>query len=448
MIANRPLCAAALVLCSAAQAQAPTIPEEVKEFLRLEVDQGRRMGAVVGVINRDGTDFFAYGRADSEGSRPLDGRSVFEIGSISKTFTAVLLADMVLRGEMSLDDPVQNYLPDSVQMPDWNGRQITFADLSTHRSSLPRLPNNMSPADPENPYADYTVEQMYTFLGRHDLRREIGSEFEYSNLAVGLLGHVLARHAGSTYEELLVARIAEPLGMSDTRIDLTSALRGRLAAGHSGLTRVKNWDIPTLAGAGAIRSTVDDMLVYVGANMGLTETPRSEAMDLTHERRADAGAGGIGLGWILRPTEDTLITWHNGGTGGYKAYAGFNDRGLGAVVLTNTNHIVDEVGFHLLDASLPLPEFSAAVDVDREILESYVGVYQLQPSFLLTVRLREAGLTVQATGQGELALLASSPTEFFMTAVEASITFELDAEAVPTALVLHQGGADQRARKR
>ncbi len=448
MIANRPLCAAALVLCSAAQAQAPTVPEEVKEYLRQQVDDGRRMGVVVGLINQDGTDFFAYGRNDSDDSRPLDARSLFEIGSISKTFTALLLADMVVRGEMSLDDPVQDYLPDSVQMPDWDGRQITFADLSTHRSSLPRLPNNMSPADPENPYADYTVEQMYTFLDRHDLRRQIGSQFEYSNLAVGLLGHILARHRGQTYEELLLERIAGPLGMTDTRITLTPGLQERLAAGHAGLAPVKNWDLPTLAGAGAIRSTVADMLRYLGAHLGLTETAGAEAMALTHERRADAGAGGIGLGWLLRPTTDSILTWHNGGTGGYRTFAGFNDRGLGAVVLSNTSLSVDEVGTHLLDASLPLPELREAVDVDPEILESYVGVYQLQPSFLLTVRLREAGLTVQATGQGELALLASSPTEFFMTAVEASITFERDAEAVPTALVLHQGGADQRATKR
>ena len=122
------------------------------------------------------------------------------------------------------------------------------------------------------------------------------------------------------------------------------------------------------------------MALALSANMGLTETPGGEAMELTHGRRADAGAGGIGLGWILRPTEDTLITWHNGGTGGYKAYAGFNDRGLGAVLLTNTNLGVDEVGFHLLDASLTLPELRETVDVDREILETYVGVYQLQPS--------------------------------------------------------------------
>ena len=174
---------------------------------------------------------------------------MFELGSITKVFTALLLTEMVTRGEVALDDPVSKYLPGSVKMPARNGKQITFLDLATYTSGLPRLPDGI-PSVGDNPYAAYTVEQLYAFLSNHTLRFDPGTHYEYANLGFGLLGHVLALRANTSYEDLVVSRVCAPLGLEDTRISLTASMRERLAQGHlSNLNATPNWDVPTLAGA-------------------------------------------------------------------------------------------------------------------------------------------------------------------------------------------------------
>ncbi|HEX5726522.1 MAG TPA: serine hydrolase domain-containing protein, partial [Longimicrobiaceae bacterium] len=186
---------------------------DLQVMLQYLVDDGETPGIVLGILEADGsTRIFSAGSA-GPGARPLGPRTTFEIGSINKTFTGTILADMVAKGEVALDDPVQKYLPEGVRVPSRNGRQITLLDLATHRSGLPRLPDNFTPADPTNPYADYSVEQLYAFLNHHQLRRDIGAEFEYSNLGMGLLGHALGRAAGTNVQTLIRQRILEPLGM-------------------------------------------------------------------------------------------------------------------------------------------------------------------------------------------------------------------------------------------
>ena len=247
---------------SPAQSQSFIADSAIRTILQQRVDQKRAAGLVVGTLDASGrSSVVAYGSADAAGAQRLDGNTVFEIGSITKTFTATILADMVLRGEVKLDDPVAKYLPATVRVPSRGGKLITLADLATQSSGLPRMPDNFHPADATNPYADYSVQQMYDFLSRYELPRDIGAKYEYSNLGVGLLGHALARRAGVSYESLVNARVLAPLGMTSTRITLTPDMRSRLAVGHDeAMHPVANWDLPTLAGAGALRSTATDML--------------------------------------------------------------------------------------------------------------------------------------------------------------------------------------------
>jgi D-alanyl-D-alanine-carboxypeptidase/D-alanyl-D-alanine-endopeptidase len=339
-------------------AAAHSFPEDsaILAILRTRVDAGRSPGIIVGLLENGRTRFVAYGssgRADGV----LDEHTVFEIGSITKVFTGTLLADMARRGEVALDDPVRKHLPRR-RMPSYAGRQITLEDLAIQHSGLPRLPDNMRPADPRNPYADYPVDSMLAFLSRYTLTRAPGAQFEYSNLGVGLLGEALARRARMSYEELVTERILRPLGMRDTRVTLTSDMRRRLAIGHdqSG-TPTSNWDILAIPGAGALRSTAADMLVFAAAALGAAG-PLQDAFAEAQRPRKDlnpAGRGAIGLNWLTMRRPTIQLLWHNGGTGGYRSYLGLDRAtGRGVIVLTNSQNGADDIGRHLLDASLPL----------------------------------------------------------------------------------------------
>lgn len=426
----------------------------IQELIQSRVDEKGAIGIVVGVMEADGsTRIFAAG-ASGPDARPLGESSVFEIGSITKVFTGILLADMVAKGEVAFDDPVAKFLPEGkVTIPTRGGKEIKLLDLATHRSALPRLPDNFSPADVTNPYVDYTVEQMYEFLSNHKLRRDIGSEVEYSNLGVGLLGHTLARAVGSSYEEIVRERILNPLGMNNTSIRLSTGMRQWLVRGHSRSGEVvSNWDFATLEGAGALRSDVTDMLKFIAANTGPAESPLEETIRVSHEARGSlSGEVDVGLNWIISPAGNSKIIWHNGGTGGYHSFAGFDPvKGVGAVVLINSSHDIDDIGMHLINASMPLrkpPVERTKVDVPVEILESYVGEYPLAENFVLAITVEDEALWVQATGQQRLQIYAESETEFFLQAVDAQITFEVDDSGDVTGLVLHQGGADQTAPK-
>ncbi|HEX6557924.1 MAG TPA: serine hydrolase domain-containing protein [Longimicrobiales bacterium] len=333
----------------------------VLDIIRRRVAEKRSVGIVVGLLEPDGrARVVAYGDP-GPGKPPLDGNSVFEIGSITKVFTATVLADMVSRGEVKLDDPVQKYLPATVKLPTRNGKQITLANLAEQNSGLPRLPGNMRPANMANPYADYTVQQMYEFLSSYELPRDPGAQYEYSNLAVGLLGHVLALRAGQSYEAMVRARILEPLRMTHTAITLTPQLQSQLALGHNPAGDiVANWDLPTLAGAGAIRSTALDMLRFLRAYLhtATASQPLGAAMALAQRERAPTTIPnmGIGLNWHVRHAGADTIVWHNGGTAGYRSFAGFvPSKGIAVVILTNSGGAgADDLGFHLLSPSLAL----------------------------------------------------------------------------------------------
>jgi CubicO group peptidase (beta-lactamase class C family) len=378
----------------------------------------------------------------------VDSTSVFEIGSITKIFTASVLADMVDRGEVRLDDPVAKYLPPTVRVPSRNGRQITLLDLATQVSGLPRMPANLTPHDSMNPYADYSVQQLYAFLSGYELPRDVGAAYEYSNLGVGLLGHALALKAGMRYEELVRRRILAPLGMRETAITLTPAMRAHLAPGHDDEGHVvPNWDLPTLAGAGALRSTTADMLVYLMANLDSTAKPLGRVLQQTHGGRqaTDNPNVRIGLAWHILSRPVGNLVWHNGGTGGYRTFTGFDPvRRIGVVVLSNVNVSVDDIGLHLLDETYALrqaPPRRSEVAVDSVILRRYVGEYELTPAFHINVTRDGAHLFVQATGQPRFPIFGESDSTFFLKVVDAQLTFR------PDGLVLHQNGQHAPARK-
>ena len=398
------------------------------------------VGLAVGIIRGEQTQILCYGTTDKPSGIPITPESVFEIGSITKVFTGILLAEAIRRGEVKLDDPANKHLPPEGQMPLKGKSPVTLRHLVTHTSGLPRLPDNIDREVffSDNPYRTYTVEQLYEYLHRTSVVP--GKQHAYSNLGMGLLAHILALSAGKDYEALVKERILEPLGMDDTSIALSEDQKRRLALPHDKGKQVSNWDIPTLSGAGALRSPVSDMLKFLSANVNphsMTDDGRRttdekrktkneslyldsvilhpssvypglvESIERSHQietrgnpfrqnlgcwfgiglfyamveigTRMHLGRFGwpvvvpafilnfalpiyvafkwprgfatMGLAWFMDRLSGTphVMTWHNGGTGGYCSFLGFvRETRTGIIVLSNSTNSVDALGARIL----------------------------------------------------------------------------------------------------
>ena len=439
-----------LLFLAAPPAQAiDLIPSDVRENVAQRVEQGECVGLVVGVVEPQGTTTLCRGRMAADAERLVDENTIFEIGSITKVFTATLLAEMGQRGLVGLDDPVRQLLPATAKVPERDGKQITLRHLATHRSGLPRMPENFASADEGNPCADYGEDDLLQNLAGCELIGEIGSHYEYSNLGAGLLGFALARRAGVSYAALVRERICAPLGLDDTCIELSAEQRSRLARGHMGTAPAKNWDFDALAGAGALRSSVRDMLRFLRANLLLDETPLAAVLQATQRERFETGQPGslVALGWHVRTKNDRAIVWHNGGTGGYRSFCGFDPATKrGVVVLANSTSDVDDIGFHLLEPAFELKPVRPVVTVPVTTLDRYVGYYELQPGLVFHVTREESQLFAQLTGQAKFPVYPESETEFFFKVVDARLSFVAGAGGAIDHVVLHQNG-DRKARR-
>jgi len=268
----------------------------------------------------------------------MDGHTVFEIMSITKVLTSLLLAEMALRGEVAFDDPVTKYLPLTLHE---RGRPIRLLDLATYTSGLPNMPGNLPPdwyANP-NPMGDYTETKLFEFLGSCVPEYEPGAHYEYANLGFGLLGIALAHRAGKSYEEVLIERVCKPLGLRDTRITLSGEMRRHLAQGHDlNLKPTPLWDVPAMPGMGCVRSNAKDLTEFLKANMGLVQSPlRKSLARLLETRRPTSLAGtDAGLGWFITSDKGEEIVWKSGLSGGCNTFMGFSRQTQrGAIVLSN-----------------------------------------------------------------------------------------------------------------
>jgi CubicO group peptidase (beta-lactamase class C family) len=314
-------------------------------------------GLVVGVIKGDARHVYCYGKVTLGGKEQAPaGDTLFEIGSITKVFTGTLLAELVRAGTVRLDDPAQKHLGDLVVLPRRDDRDIALLHLATHSSSLPVQPLTALLAtmkDPKNPYGNLDIPHLRTALENIHLERAIGCDFEYSNLGVGLLGHALAQTAkAKSYEELLIDRMLKPLEMADTRIHLSESQRQRLAPGHDRRGKPTSpWDFACLEACGGLRSTANDMLTFLSANLGQRQTALLPAFRMAQQAWRDAGRKGehVGLCWIRQKKGEHLFVWHNGGTGGYRSYmALLPDKNAAVLVLCNADNPVEAVGESIL----------------------------------------------------------------------------------------------------
>ncbi len=441
--------AAALTLMIGGTMQAQSIPSDsaIRAVLKAQVDAGHSVGMVVGVLENGHRRYIAYGSAGA-GRAPLDEHTIFEIGSLSKTFTSLLLADDVVRGKARLDEPVADLLPAGTVVPSMDGKVITLEELATHRSGLPRLPTGFAPANMSDPYVDYGVAQLDRFLSTYKLTRAPGDSAEYSNVGVGLLGYALVHQASApSWGALVRDRIADPLGMHATFVDVPASEMARVSVGHGPhMDSVPPWHFDVLAGAGALRSTASDMLTYLSAELDTLHGPLARAVALGRKPRADFGGGyRIALGWLIDPSGTNPVWWHDGGTGGFASFAAFDPaRNVAVVVLSNAQVPVNPLGMQLINPVVEHP----TVSLSTAQLDRVVGEYQLAPNFVLSVTRDGDVVYLQATGQQKFRLWPEAANRFYIREVNAEVVFDLQRNGPATSVTLRQNGALQVGRRK
>jgi serine-type D-Ala-D-Ala carboxypeptidase/endopeptidase len=449
----------ALVLIPASQVRAAEslteLTPKIDALAAPLIENDAIVGMVVGIRRGDEELFLSYGRVEKGKEGAPTPETVYEIGSITKTFTGVLLADASLRNGLDLDAAVAESLPPDAPRPNQpTEKPITLAHLATHTSGLPRLPDDLQAEDPRNPYADFTAADAYEFFAEHKPRREPG-KYEYSNYAMGLLGQILADRAGKSYEELVIERICKPLGMENTRQHPTPEMKAKLAPPYNGdLQPEKNWEFQALVGAGGLLSNARDMLNFAAAMLADDDRDVTQAFKLAGKSRGKLADGRhMGLAWHF--AGDGVTRLHDGQTGGYSSFVAVIPKfDLAVVVLSNTashqftSQFGEKVAQTALGMNVDPPEVRKVADVPVETLKKYVGTYSLNPLLKFTVTLQGDQLMVKLTGQEAFPVYPESPTKFYYRIVDAQITFVADDDGKPAKLILHQNGVDQEATRR
>jgi CubicO group peptidase (beta-lactamase class C family) len=332
------------------------IPDQVKSFILNQIVNKSKAAIVVGFVDPNGTRTFSFGNMSKAHNIPVNENTLFDIGSITKTFTTLLLADMAKQGIVNLTDPIEKYLPATVKVPQFNGHTITLEDLATHTSGLPEWPSNIwlnNKVGTFNP--QYNATLLYQALSNFKLTREPGSMFQYSSFGIALLGHILSLKAGGIpYPQLVKDRILNVLGMNDTKITLSqNEINNRFPVGHMSGKEISTPTIPTIiADAGAFRSTAPDMLKYVSANLGFLHTKLDDAIQLQHLIRHSGIPGNpanysgyIALDWRVLTNFGTMTLSHSGAINGWNANVAFTPtKQIGVVALCSCDSTDADMG--------------------------------------------------------------------------------------------------------
>ncbi|MCY3774040.1 MAG: serine hydrolase [Gemmatimonadetes bacterium] len=485
--------------------------DPVQRVLRERVDEyGQSVGIVAGIIRGINRYAYAHGTLNRGTIRRVSAMTVFEIGQLSSLYTSAMLSLMVQRGDVSLTDRVSAYLPETMTVPNTpSGHPILIAHLATHTSGLPRLPDNLVSDDPDDPLKGYSVELMYAFLDRYaeaqrdghefpfdfedpdgedplnrddedrsdspgryepDARNDVSSPFgtedlyAYSDLGMGLLGHVLEQAAGETYDNLIRELLGDPLKLANTANKPTPSMRTYLATGHDDARRpAPAWSDTTLVGGTGLRSNLLDMMTLVSASMGIiyalpedfTEddsTRYHASFDSLIVARNPADEEGVqtALGWKVRQdARGRDIHWLNGRTNGFYAFAAFlKEWRKGVVVLSNSSASVEDIGFHLLSARNPLaPPPRKVVQMTEAAYVACTGTYAFSPEFTVEITYSDGRLFGQPPGQPMSELILESSGDFYLEEEDARITFVPDEEGNVDHFLFLQDGQTHRAEK-
>lgn len=433
--AHVPLAAAPAVV-DGRTAQAARLQAAIRDRVR----RGDSTAIVAGLVFADGSTKVVTaggkGRAFPGGRVGLD--SAFEIGSVTKTFTATVLADMVRRGEVSLDDPVRTFLPAGVTVPSAGGEEIRLRDLATHTSGLPREATNLDPADVDDPYADYREADLLEYLKTAELSGKPGAAYEYSNLGYGLLGYALARRAGTSYADLVRTRVFAPLALSGASVATPGVPRRRdLLTGHDadGLT-TPAFSMDLLAPAGAILATPRDLVKYLQAQLGAPGGGAlGPAIEGTHAVQfegpisaAPTAQARLGLAWTYESSLGRDLLWHDGGTIGFSTIVAIDPSQKAAVfVVSDTRYSVVDIGLNALDAKVPLTPALHLARVSGALLDHYAGRYASNDLAVEITRDRkQPRLWVDTAGMRRTGIYPTSARTFVAKESPLEVTFTTD----------------------
>ena len=423
--------------------------------LRVALEQrfkGDRTGAcVAAAVIDNGTTATDYYCADPKSQRPYDEHTAFEIGSVTKTMTAALLAEFIARGEVALDDPFAKLLPSGTSVPSFNGRQITIADIVTHTSGLPAIPSQYRMKDINNPYASVTERDLLGALAATKLTRAPGAQWEYSNFAMMVLSYALAKRSGKDYETLLRERLLAPLGMNETYVARRPP-QVRLAQGHFANTLpTVPWDFPAdMAGVGGVRATLPDMVRYLEGQLSTRESAITPALARTQQQVASVGGHTMGMNWEILSTANIAnghtIIMHGGGTGGYSSFVVFDRAAKRAAILLSDTALTDlggltTLGLHLLDPSVPVGAPRIVATADAKLIDALAGRYRLQSGLGMELRHKGSALTIQADGQPEFEMSYDSAGDFYPLQFDALLRPKRKVDGTYTFTWFQLGGA-------
>ena len=463
-ITRRTVCAGLLasLVTTFAGAQATQSPgatvlpsdADIRKMLAERVDtlagQEDGIGIVIGVVGPQGRSVISYGHRSQGDPRPLDGDTGFEIGSVTKVFTAFLLADMVRKGEVALADPVAKYLP-AVKIPERNGRSITLLDLATHTSGLPFMPDEL-PAFDDPAATKYGTAQLYQFLAHYHLPRDIGAEWDYSNIGYWILGQALASRSGTDYESLFRTRVIAPLKLKSTAIILSPKLKAKLAVGHNAVLQPSP-SMSTVPGYASMLdvlslvSTANDLLTFLSVAMGYESSPLAPAMaSMLNTRRPMPQPGSEqALGWVVIGESDNQLIIHDGGTLGFASSVAWDPkRRVGVVVLSNQLGGVSDIARHLLRPDVPLERPTATkrteIALNSAVLDTYGGRYEAQGEGIFIIVREGDFLTIQLPadwGLPKMRLHPESLRDFFAAELPLRVTFQTDGDGRVNGLLVH-----------
>jgi D-alanyl-D-alanine-carboxypeptidase/D-alanyl-D-alanine-endopeptidase len=421
-----------------------SVDEVVNSHLVSKFSVGAVVG-IVGIVNSEGKKVSLYGVTDLETGSPPAEDTLYEIASISKVFTGTILSGLVHEKDaklaVQLNDPISKYL-DGLTNP--KTASITLEELTTHTSGLPSIPNNLLKTAPIfAPYAGYTAELLIEFLNDYDGIDDTVDKhpISYSNLGVGLLGYVLTKRTGKSYDQLLTQYVTGPLGMMDTVSTMSKSQRSRYATPYySFLDEGERADFGVLLGNGAMLSTANDMMKFIKANLNPDETPIAEVLKFAQKTHRSDGKTNMGLGWFVDQTSKGEHHQHAGGNSFFNSYVTFDKhRNLGYVVLTNTGTKIQCLTEIIMMEKACVPEFG--VDVPEDTLEQYVGRYKHDSSPAeMIIELKRGFLTYESVGS-EKGRLTAKPDGSFTVLDAFAMKFNNITNGKSEEMSLEQGNA-------